>query len=108
MKRGDLVSVTMQDDFGKPRPALIIQSNQFDQHPTLSILPVTSHLVDAPLFRISIEPDEQNKLEKSSQVMVDKTMTIKRSKLGKVFGVIPEKTMLEIDRCLALFLGIAK
>lgn len=44
MRRGDLVTVALQGDFGKPRPALIIQSDLFDAHPSLTILPVTSEL----------------------------------------------------------------
>ena len=90
MKRGDFVTVDMQDDFGKPRPALILQSDRFDEHATVTILPVTSTLVDAPLFRITIEPSITNGLNKPSQVMVDKTMTVVKDKIGKPFGKIVE------------------
>ena len=108
MKRGEFVAIAMQGDFGKPRPALVIQSNQFDQHATVTVLPVTSTLVDAPLLRITVRPSNENGLQKTSQVMVDKAMTVKRDKLGSVFGSIDEDTMVEIERCLAVFLGIAK
>lgn len=108
MKRGDFVTIAMQGDFGKPRPALVIQSNQFDQHATVTVLPVTSTLVDAPLLRITVEPNTENGLQKSSQVMVDKTMTVKRDKVGQAFGSIDEDMMVEVERCLAVFLGIAK
>jgi mRNA interferase MazF len=107
MKRGDFVTVAMQGDFGKPRPALIFQSDRFDEHATVTILPVTSILVDAPLFRITIEPSITNGLNKPSQVMVDKTMTVVKEKLGKPFGKIDKNTLLEIERCLAVFLGFA-
>ena len=90
MKRGDFVTVAMQGDFGKPRPALILQSDRFDEHATVTILPVTSTLVDAPLFRITIEPSITNGLNKPSQVMVDKTMTVVKDKIGKPFGKIVE------------------
>ena len=90
MKRGDFVTVAMQGDFGKPRPALILQSDRFDEHATVTILPVTSTIVDAPLFRITIEPNITNGLNKPSQVMVDKTMTVVKDKIGKPFGKIVE------------------
>jgi mRNA interferase MazF len=106
--RGDFVTVAMQGDFGKPRPALVIQSGSFDEHATVTVLPVTSTLIGAPLFRITVQPCAENGLEKPSQVMVDKAMTVKRDKLGPVFGRIDAEAMMEVDRCLAVFLGIAK
>ena len=108
MIRGDFVTIAMQGDFGKPRPALVIQSDQFDEHATVTVLLVSSMLVDAPLFRIDIQPNVENGLDKPSQVMVDKTMTVKRDRLGHAFGYADAKTLTEIERCLAVFLGIAK
>lgn len=106
--RGDLVTIAVAGDFGKPRPALIIQANQFDEHATVTVLLLSSTLVDAPLLRVSVAPDSGNGLQKPSQVMIDKAMTIRREKIGSVFGRIDPKTLVEIDRCLAVFLGIAK
>lgn len=108
MKRGDFVTIAIQGDFGKPRPALVIQSEQFDEHPTVTVLPVTSALIAAPLVRITVKPDAGNGLQKPSQVMLDKAMTVKRDKIGPAFGRIDAGSMLEIERCLAVFLGIAK
>lgn len=108
MKRGDLITIAVQGDFGKPRPALVIQSDNFNQHPSITILPITSKIVDAPLVRITIEPSDENGLSKKSQVMVDKTLTIPKEKAGQPFGFIDYTTAQEVDRCLAVFLGIAK
>jgi mRNA interferase MazF len=109
MMRGDLVTVTLQGDFGKLRLALVIQANQFDEHATVTILPITSTLVVAPLLRITMTPSAENGLQKPSQVMVDKAMTVKRDKVGyPAFGRIDAVAMVEIERCLAVFLGIAK
>ena len=108
MRRGDFVTIAMQDDFGKPRPALVIQADHFDEHATVTVLPVTSTLVDAPLFRITLVPDAANGLHKPSLVMVDKAMTVKRDKLGPAFGRIDVDALVELERCLAVFLGIAK
>lgn len=104
--RGDLVTIATQGDFGKPRPAVVIQSDQFGEHPTVTVLPVTSTLVDAPLLRVTLQPTSTNGLEKPSQVMIDKALTLKREKLGAIFGRIDKQSMLEIDRCLAVFIGI--
>lgn len=108
MMRGDLVTVAMQGDFGKPRPALVIQADQFNEHATVTVLPLTSALVAAPLLRITIEPSTENGLQKPSQVMLDKAVTVKRDKIGAAFGRIDANAMVEVDRCLAVFLGIAK
>lgn len=108
MKRGDFVTIALPGDFGKPRPALVIQSEQFNEHATVTVLPVTGTLVTAPLLRITVLPDADNGLQKPSQVMADKAMTVKRDKIGPSFGRIDIDTMVKIERCLALFLGIAK
>jgi len=107
MRRGDLVTVALQGDLGKPRPALVIQSDLFDLHPSVAILPVTSELRDAPLFRILVSPTELNGLNKPSQVMVDKPQSIARDKIGAVFGRLNDETMLAVNRALAVFLGFA-
>jgi mRNA interferase MazF len=106
--RGDFVTIAMQGDFGKPRPALMIQADQFDAQATVTVLPVTSTLVEAPLFRINIQPSAENGLQKPSQVMVDKVMTVKRDKVGLAFGRIDADAMVEVERSLVMFLGIAK
>lgn len=108
MTRGDFVTIALQGEFGKPRPALIIQANQFDQHATVTVLPVTSTLVAAPLLRTTLQPSAENGLQKPSQVMVDKAMTVKRDKVGPVFGRIDADALVEVERCLTVFLGIAK
>lgn len=106
--RGDLVTIAIQGDFGKPRPALVIQADQFSGHSSISVLPVTSTLVAAPLLRVTIQPSAGNGLQKPSQVMVDKAMTVKRDKIGPAFGRIDVDALVEVERCLAVFLGIAK
>lgn len=108
MNRGDFVTIAVSGDFGKPRPALVIQSDQFSEHATVTVLLVSSTLVDAPLLRVTVQPAEENGLQKPSQIMIDKAMTVKRSKLGAVFGSASDAALLEVGRCLAVFLGIAR
>ena len=107
MKRRDLVTVALLGDYGKPRPALVIQSDLFDAHPSVTILPVTSEPREAPLFRITVAPSPTNGLRNPSQVIVDKAQTIGPEKLGPSFGRLDDTTLLEVTRSLAVFVGIA-
>ena len=106
--RGDFVTIAMQGDFGKPRPALVMQSDHFNEHMTVTVLPVTNALVNAPLLRITVQPGPEAGLQQPSRVMVDKAMTVKRDKVGPAFGRIEADAMVEVERCLAVFLGIVK
>lgn len=102
------MTIALQGDFGKPRPALVIQANPFNEHTSVTVLPVTSTLVTgAPVLRINVWPSEANGLNKPSQIMIDKTMTVMRDKVGPVFGHLDPDAMIEVDRLLAVFLGIA-
>ena len=107
MRRGELVTVAMPGDFGKPRPALVIQADQFEHTGTVTVLLVSGTLVDAPLIRLTVQPTPANGLHKPSQVMVDKAMSVKRDRLGSTFGRLDDETMLSVTRTLAVFLGIA-
>ena len=108
MKRGDLVTIALQGDYGKPRPGLIIQADQYSAHTSVTVLPVTSTLVDAPLLRITLVPDSDNGLEQPSQVMVDKAVTVRRERVGRIIGQVSPDELLQVERCLAVFLGIAR
>jgi mRNA interferase MazF len=104
--RGDLVTVAMPGDFGKPRPALIIQADQFDETATVTILLISGTPVDAPLLRLTVEPSAANGLVKPSQVMIDKAMSVRRERLGQPFGRLDDAAMLSASRLLAVFLGL--
>jgi mRNA interferase MazF len=107
MRRGDLVMVALPGDLGKPRPALVIQSDLFAEHPSTVILPVTGELRDVPLFRVSVNPTDGNGLTKPSQIMIDKPQSVSSAKLRAVFGRVDDDTMLAVNRALAVFLGFA-
>jgi len=107
-KRGNIVTTTVQGDFGKPRPALLIQSEMFNEaHATLTVLLISSELIDAPLFRLTIEPDQINGLTQQSQIQVDKAMTVRREKVGQVIGRVDDAMMVRVNRALALWIGLA-
>ena len=106
MKRGDLVPVVLAGAYGKPRPALVIQSDLFALHPSVTVLPVTTELRPIETFRITVEPSARNGLRARSQIMVDKTHTIPRDKAGECFGSLEARTMTAVNRALAVFLGL--
>lgn len=106
--RGSLVTIVSSGDFGKPRPALILQADAFATLDSVTVLPLTSAVTQAPLFRISLQPDARNGLKAVSQIMVDKAVTIRRDKLGPVFGSVEADTLVAVERALLVFLGIAR
>lgn len=108
MKRGDLVTIALQGDYGKPRPALIVQSDFFNQHTSVVVLPISSELRETPLFRFTLEPSKKNGLRKKSQVMIDKVQAVPREKLSEPFGKVTDSELLEVERLLAVFLGISE
>lgn len=95
-------------DFGKSRPALVIQSGRFDERATVTLLLVSSMLVGAPLIRVHVAPTPMKGLRAVSQVMIDKAMTLRRERIGPPFGEADDRLMLEVGRLLAVFLGIAR
>jgi mRNA interferase MazF len=105
MRRGDIVTVSLPGDYGKPRPALVIQSDLFDEHPSVTVLPITSHLVEVPLLRIGIGPECG--LERASQIQIDKAQTPRRERIGSVIGHADEATLRGVNRALAVFLSLA-
>jgi len=108
MKRGNVVTVVMQGDFGKPRPALILQSDVFSNiHATVTIALISSQMIEAPIFRLDVQPDEANGLTRPSQVQIDKIMSIRSEKIGAVIGELNDVMMVRVNRALALWLGLA-
>ena len=106
LRRGDVVVVALQGDYGKPRPALVVQSDLFSAHSSVAILPITSELLAAPLFRIGVEPSAGNGLRKPSQIMIDKTYTVAREKIGGRIGRLDDATLLQVNRSMMLWLGL--
>ncbi|GKT07854.1 type II toxin-antitoxin system PemK/MazF family toxin [Desulforhabdus sp. TSK] len=108
MKRGDIVLAVAAGDYGKPRPVVIVQSDLFNEtHSSLVVCLMTSDLQDAPLFRITVQPLEQNGLQVPSQIMVDKIMALRRDKVRTQIGTLDGETMVRLNRSLMLFLGLA-
>jgi mRNA interferase MazF len=106
LKRGDLVTIAVSGDYGKPRPAVIIQADAFDDLASLTVALLTSEIYQAPLLRVAIPPGKETGLHKFSQVMVDKITTVPRSKIGQRIGSVEASTLRAINQALKGFLDL--
>ena len=108
MRRGEVWTASGGKHYaGKPRPVLIIQDDAFDSTASVTVCPLTTDTVDAPLLRIPLEPDSANGLSTPSRVMVDKVTTMPKAKLGERIGRLSDTDMVALSRSLFVFLGLA-
>ena len=108
MRRGTIVVVAAKGAYtGKPRPALIVQSDMFNAtHASLTVCPITSDCVDAPLFRLTLPPGSRTGLENVSQVMVDKIVSVPRRAVSREIGQCDAREIEAVDDGLRRWLGI--
>lgn len=104
-QRGDLVTVSLPGAYGKPRPALVIQSDLLAELDSVMLCPITSELKNAA-FRVTLEPNQANGLRSLSQVMTDKISTLPRAKVSTPFGRLDDERMKAVDRALLLVTGL--
>ena len=107
MKRGDIVTVAVSGDYGKPRPAVVIQSDWLKATDSVLVALMTSALADAPIYRLTLEPDATNGLRAPTQVMIDKIVAVPRAKCGKVVGKLDEKARIALDHMVSVVVGLA-
>ncbi|AIY00825.1 hypothetical protein ART_1226 [Arthrobacter sp. PAMC 25486] len=91
----------------KPRPALMMQDGRFEATESITVLPLTSTLVDAPLLRIAVQPTELSGSLRDSYIMVDKLTTVRRSNVQSRVGRLTPTQLDQVERALLVFLGIA-
>lgn len=108
MKRGDVWTIAGGPDYaGKPRPAVILQDDAFDATASITICPFTTHAIDAPLMRLTVEPSARNGLRAASQLMIDKITTVSKTKLESRIGRLSDEDIVRINRAVVVFLGLA-
>ena len=108
MKRGDIVTVAASGDYGKPRPAVIVQTNALPaRHASVVVCQMTSECVEAPDIRVTIEPSARNGLRVRSQVMADKPVTVRRERIGARIGSLGPKDLARLNTALAFVMGLA-
>jgi mRNA interferase MazF len=108
MRRGDVVTVAAAGDYGKPRPAVIVQTNALPAtHASVVVCQMTSECSEAPDFRVTVDPTAANGLRVRSQVMADKPVTIRRDRLGRRIGHLEDRDIARLNVALAFVMGLA-
>ena len=109
MKRGEIWTIADGADYaGKPRPAIILQHDEFDATPSVTVCPLTGTPVDNVYARFTVAPSETNGLQVQSHVMVDKISTIPRTKLGRRIGQLDRPDLSLLNQRIIIFLGLAE
>ena len=108
MRRGDVVTVAASGDFGKPRPAVVVQSDALPaEHASVVVCQMTATVEDAADFRVTVEPSATNGLRIRSQVMADKPVTVRRERVGDRIGRLSDGDVGRLNVALAFVLGLA-
>ena len=107
MQRGDVVIVSLPGEYGKPRPAVVIQESRLLEHfESITIAPITSIVTGGSHIRVAVEPTEENGLRKTSRIMADKIQTAQRHRVGELIGKLDAVTMAKLDDAIRTFLGL--
>lgn len=108
MRRGDIHVAAARGAYtGKPRPVVIIQDDRFDATASVTVCPMTTNPVDAPLIRIPVPANPSTGIEQPSQLMVDKITTMPRANVRERVGQLADTDRVRLDRALVVFLGLA-
>jgi mRNA interferase MazF len=107
LERGSVIVCVSNGDYGKPRPAVVVQSNLFNAtHASITVCPITTHIIEAPLFRLLISPSQENGLKQISQVMIDKITSIQREKISKKIGILSKEQLNQLNLAMKMWLNL--
>ncbi len=107
MRRGEIWTISGGKDYaGKPRPAVIIQDDAFDATASITVCAFTTDEAEAPLIRLTVQPNERNGLRATSRLMVDKITTVSKAKLGARMGRLDDEDIVRLNRAVLVFLGL--
>jgi len=107
LKRGDIVITSLPGDYGKPRPAVVVQSDRLRYLESVLLCPMTSDIVSAEPVRITVSPTPENGLRHPSQIMVEKLTALRRARCGDPVGRLDDALLQRLDEALALVIGLA-
>ena len=108
MNRGELWTVAGGAYASKPRPALVVQDDLFDATGSVTVVPLTTTLTDAPLLRVRVASSVLSGLAQDSDIMIDKLTTVRRINVHDRVGRLAAEQLAEVERCLMTFLGLAR
>ena len=108
MKRGDVVTVAAPGDFGKPRPAVVVQTDALSsEHDSVIVCQMTSVLTGVPQLRVTVVPTQRNGLRTTSEVMADKPVTVRRKRIGTRIGSLNQREVSQLNIALAFVVGLS-
>ena len=109
MRRGDICIAAARGIYiGKPRPVVIVQDDRFDATASITVCPLTTNPLDAPLTRIDVEVTAATGIEQPSKIMIDKITTMPRANVRDHLGRLADADLIRLDRALLVFLGLAE
>jgi mRNA interferase MazF len=108
LKRGDVVLVVLQGELGKPRPGVLVQSDELGALSSLIVCPMSSYVDAANLLRPIVAPTAQNGLLVRTQIMTDKLNTLRRDRVRRIIGTLDSDACERLDSALLLVLGLAR
>jgi len=108
MRRGEIWTIAGGADYaGKPRPAVVVQDDSFDATSSVTVCAFTTDPTEAPLFRLPVDPTEENGLSSPCSLMVDKLTTVPKRKVGSPIGRLGDEDLVRLNRAIMVFLGLA-
>jgi len=108
VRRGDIYTAAARGAYsGKPRPVVVTQDDRFDATVSVTVVPLTTSQLEAPLLRLPVQPSGTTGLTRVSQLMVDKVTTVPRTSLTNRVGRLSDSDVVALDRALVVFLGLA-
>jgi len=106
-RRGDVVVAVFGRDYGKPRPAVVIQSDLFNEsHASAVLCPISSDLTGFTVFRVKVLASRASGLRADSEVMVDKMATVDRGRIRQRIGKLSAAQMTLVDTALQIWLDL--
>ncbi|HUB44780.1 MAG TPA: type II toxin-antitoxin system PemK/MazF family toxin [Acetobacteraceae bacterium] len=105
LKRGAVVTASINDPSGKPRPFLVLRSDRFGGHTLVTLLAFTSTITDAPSLRVTVEPTARNGLQYRSQAMIDHIQSVRVQRIGRIIGQLAAADVQAIASAVAVYLG---
>jgi mRNA interferase MazF len=108
LKRGDVVLIVLQGELGKPRPGVVVQTDELDALSSTIVCPMSSHIDAANRMRPVVAPTIQNGLLVRTQIMTDKLNTLRRDRVRRVIGTLDSDARERLDSALLLVLGLAR
>jgi mRNA interferase MazF len=108
MRRGDVIVIADRgagDYGGKPRPAVVVQSELFEDTGSVVVCLLTTQQTGAPLLRIAVSPGAVSGLASPSYIAIEKITTLRRDRVGQVLGRLTDDELVALTRSLAVFLG---